>query len=198
MVNYKHIINKNIDDVDQSTYFLFKDGFSDEEINRINIFADMFKYKESSVFNGVNDGSIRKSKLKWLPDTKDSAWFYTKMFELANIANNDCYKFRLHYAEDHMQYTLYEGNSNGKYDWHIDIGSGVNALRKLSAVLLLTDPSEFTGGELQIFSTNVPVTVPLVKGSIVFFPSFLLHRVTPVTSGERKTLVFWMGGDHYQ
>ena len=75
---------------------------------------------------------------------------------------------------------------------------GTNSLRKLSAVLLLTDPSEFEGGELQIFTSNQPRTVPLKKGSIVFFPSFFLHRVTEVTKGNRQTLVLWIGGDHYQ
>ena len=70
-------------------------------------------------------------------------------------------------------------------------------MRKLSAVLLLTDPSEFEGGVLQIFTSVQPQDVPLKKGSIVFFPSFFLHRVTQLTKGKRQTLVVWLGGDHY-
>ena len=197
MASYKCIIKKDTSDVDQGDYYWFRKGFSDEEIDGINKIADNYEFRDGQVFSGVNDGSIRKSKLKWLPSNQESGWLYKKMFDLANQANNACYKFRLHYAEDSMQYTLYEGNSAGKYDWHIDIGHGVNSLRKLSAVLLLSDPSEFEGGELQIFTSSNPRSVPLEKGSIVFFPSFMLHRVTPVTSGERRTLVFWMGGDHY-
>jgi len=198
MASYRNIIEKDTSEVDQGDFYWFRSGFSDEEIDRIHSFAENYEYREGQIFNGVNDGSVRRSKLKWLPSSQESAWLYKKMFELANKANDACYKFRLHYALDDMQYTLYEGNSNGKYDWHIDIGTGTNSLRKLSAVLLLTDPSEFTGGELQVFTSSAPRTVPLEKGSVVFFPSFLLHRVTPVTSGERQTLVFWMGGDHFQ
>ena len=198
MTSYRNIIEKNTSDVDQGDFYWFRSGFSDEEIDRIHSFARNYEYREGQIFNGVNDGSVRRSKLKWLPSREDSAWLYRKMFELANKANDECYKFRLHYALDDMQYTLYEGDTNGKYDWHIDIGTGNNSLRKLSAVLLLTDPSEFTGGELQVFTSSAPRTVPLEKGSVVFFPSFLLHRVTAVTSGKRQTLVFWMGGDHFQ
>lgn len=197
MANYKCIIEKDTSDVDQGDFYWFRTGFSNEEIDEINKFAENYEFRDGQVFSGVNDGSVRRSKLKWLPPTKDSNWLYKKMYDLATTANDSCYKFRLHYAEDSMQYTLYEGQSQGKYDWHIDIGTGRNSLRKLSAVLLLSDPSEFEGGELQVWTSSVPRTVPLQKGSVVFFPSFMLHRVTPVTSGERRTLVFWMGGDHY-
>ena len=197
MTSYKSIIPKNTTDVDQGDFYWFRTGFTGEEIDRINSFANNYEFRDGKIFSGVNDGSVRRSKLKWLPSTNDSRWLYDKMYDYAVQANDACYKFRLHYAEDNMQYTLYEGNSNGKYDWHIDIGTGLNCLRKLSAVLLLSDPSEFEGGLLQVWTSSQPRTVPLEKGSIVFFPSFMLHRVTPVTSGERRTLVFWMGGDHY-
>jgi PKHD-type hydroxylase len=194
----KIIIPKNVESVDQSNYYWFENGFSDEEINKIHEYAEKFHYKEGEIFSNSDIHNIRRSKLKWLEPSNESTWLYKKIFDLANIANDSCFKFKLHYAEDDLQYTLYEEKCKGKYDWHIDIGEGINSLRKISVVLLLTDPNEFEGGELQFFISDKSRSVPLKKGSIVFFPSFFLHRVTEVTKGNRQTLVLWLGGDHYQ
>ena len=127
MTEYKCIIPRNTTDVDQGDFYWFRTGFSNEDIDKINKFSENYQFRDGQVFSGVNDGSVRRSKLKWLPATQDSKWLYKKMFDLANKANDACYKFRLHYAEDNMQYTLYEGESQGKYDWHIDIGTGRNS-----------------------------------------------------------------------
>lgn len=180
--------------VDQSNYYWFKNGFTDADIECIETMAKEYDFRDGKTFS--KNSNIRRSKIKWLHPTAISNWLYVKMYKLAKKANDACYRFRLHHAEDSMQYTLYEGENEGKYDWHIDIGMGSNAFRKLSAVLLLSDPTEFEGGLLQIYTGRLQ-TVPLQKGSVVFFPSFLLHRVTPVISGKRKTLVCWIGGDHY-
>lgn len=194
------IIPKNVSSVNQTTYYWFADAFSDEEVNEIHNYADQFQYTYGTVQtenNEMNIDEIRTSKIKWFEPTNDCAWLYNKIYKLANEANEACFKFRLHYANDRLQYTLYEGDCEGKYDWHMDIGVNENSLRKLSVVLLLTDPQDFDGGELQIFTATNPESIPLKKGSIVFFPSFFLHRVTKVINGNRKSIVTWIGGDHY-
>ena len=196
-MSQKIIIPKQLDSIDQGNYYWFANGFNDEEIDRIHKHADNLSYIKSGIFRNHSVEEVRRSKLKWLYHNKECEWLYKKIFDLANQANEATFKFRLHYVEDAIQYTLYEANSAGKYDWHIDIGKGKNSLRKLSAILLLTDPSEFEGGILQIFTSVQPEDIPLKKGSIVFFPSFFLHRVTEVTKGNRQTLVIWLGGDHY-
>ena len=86
-----------------------------------------------------------------------------------------------------------EGSEDeGYYDWHVDMGPG-KANRKLSLVCQLSDPSEYEGGELQIHTGQIH-TVEKKKGLVVIFPSYLLHCVTPVTSGKRQTLVLWIEG----
>ena len=70
--------------------------------------------------------------------------------------------------------------------------------RKVSVIVQLSDTSEYKGGELQINTGGQIKTIPKVKGSVVIFPSYLLHRVTPVTTGLRKSLVLWAGGGHYK
>jgi PKHD-type hydroxylase len=62
---------------------------------------------------------------------------------------------------------------------------------------LLNDPAEFTGGEFQIRLYS-EYTAPLVKGSVIAFPSFLEHRVVPVTSGVRKSATMWLRGPRFR
>jgi PKHD-type hydroxylase len=47
-------------------------------------------------------------------------------------------------------------------------------------------------------SANAPMVAPREKGTVIMFPSYLLHRVTPVTKGVRKSLVLWVGGTTFR
>ena len=76
-------------------------------------------------------------------------------------------------------------------------------IRKISVTCQLSDNSEYKGGELEFdFRNNVPnnkdfnnffkTTDKMTsKGSIIVFPSFVWHRVKPVTKGVRDSLVMW-------
>jgi len=73
--------------------------------------------------------------------------------------------------------------------------------RKVSMVVQLSDPSEYEGGELQYFKGGNPEnseSIMKMKGLTVVFPSYMMHRVTPITKGVRKSLVLWLGGEHYK
>ena len=72
-----------------------------------------------------------------------------------------------------------------------------DSVRKLSMSCLLTDPSEFEGGNLQVQTSDTPYDVKLEKGDIVIFPSYVLHRVSPVTKGVRHSLVAWANGSAF-
>lgn len=89
-----------------------------------------------------------------------------------------------------------EYKESGHIDWHIDAKFPLNGIqRKLSCSILLNDPSEFEGGVLEIENAD-PINLKL--GSIVVFPSFLKHRVTPITSGKRYTAVSWAIGPAFK
>jgi PKHD-type hydroxylase len=88
--------------------------------------------------------------------------------------------------------TNYYGDG-GHYDWHADLGPGISN-RKLSVVLQLSDPKDYVGGDLQMNTGGAITTVPKEYGLLCFFPSFVLHRVTPLTSGTRTSLVTWLCG----
>lgn len=141
---------------------------------------------------------MRESQIAWVSMKDPHSQVYKKMTDAVVSANNEFWRFNLSAIES-IQYTVYDSviSKKSRYDWHQDEGFSQtwdNSIRKLSFVCLLTDPDTFTGGELQIMVDTENTVLPLKQGSIVFFPSPTLHRVTPVTSGVRKTLVGWVRG----
>ena len=78
----------------------------------------------------------------------------------------------------------------------MDIGSkGTFTLRKLSVSIQLSDPASYEGGDLEINMGSFSKTAARDKGALIIFPSYALHRVHPVTSGERHSLVAWIVGN---
>jgi predicted 2-oxoglutarate/Fe(II)-dependent dioxygenase YbiX len=81
------------------------------------------------------------------------------------------------------------------YDWHIDIGINQSSSRKISVSVILND--QYEGGEMSFF-TNKEYKFSFSKGTIIAFPSFIPHRVNPVTSGKRVALVGWIAGTPFR
>jgi len=110
---------------------------------------------------------------------------------------NQIWNFNIHSVIDSIQYTEYlEGG--GHYDWHIDIGPGSINHRKISITIQLSDVEEYEGGDFEIWTGGEFKKLPKKQGTAILFPSFLMHRVTPITKGVRKSLVLWVGGDSYK
>ena len=150
----------------------------------------------------------RNSDLVWLNDT----WIYKELHPYVHQANRDAgWNFDWDSSES-CQFTKYKLNQY--YDWHCDSWDKPydrkdpnnpehGKIRKLSMTCQLTDGSEYEGGELEFdFRNYDPHTREedkhlkkckeiLPKGSIIVFPSFVWHRVKPVTSGTRYSLVVW-------
>jgi PKHD-type hydroxylase len=153
----------------------------------------------SDAYVGIDRGKVepktRRSKVYWLPKTNEFLQIYRLFFELINRANQDFFHFRLSEIVESIQYTVYNSDELGFYDWHIDMGPE-KADRKLSLVCNLTDPSEYEGGELQLHTGQI-IVPEREKGTVIIFPSYILHRVTPVTKGIRRTLVLWIEGPSF-
>lgn len=124
-------------------------------------------------------------------------WFDAYLIQAALAGNQDCgWDF---YVTDNENIQYAEYGPEQHYNWHVDVFplSGMPMDRKLTVVCLLNDPAEFTGGEFQIRLYS-EYTAPLVKGSVIAFPSFLEHRVVPVTSGVRKSATMWLRGPRFR
>jgi predicted 2-oxoglutarate/Fe(II)-dependent dioxygenase YbiX len=136
------------------------------------------------------DTSIRS--VQGLSITKDdSSKLYDIVKTQALAANNRYWGFSIP-DMDPLQFLEYHDGSH--YDWHLDIGPGSSEHRKLSIIIPLSDPKSYNGGRLHLKIGPKNVSVDLKQGHAIFFPSYILHKVTPVTKGKRFMLVGWMKG----
>ena len=185
--------------INMADYYFFRNGFDDEEIKKITKLAMRFPAMDAETgehASGAKEDSVRKSTIRWMtgPDGEDD-WLYQRIFNMVNEANDHLWGFNLSHAAESLQYTEYPPNG-GHYDWHIDCGPHIQAQRKISVTVQLND--DYEGGELQLWRGQKPVTALKEKACVVIFPSYMLHRITPVTKGVRNSLVLWLGGDHYR
>ena len=146
------------------------------------------------------DASYRRSNISWIPFSKAVA-IYQVISQWMKITNNNYFGFDNVVLSEQGQYAEYD--KDGFYNWHMDSNvemSAMPSVRKISMTLLLNDPKEFKGGELELFnggkldSDDGGNKFNLKRGYAIFFASFLLHRVRPVIKGNRKSLVMWFGG----
>jgi PKHD-type hydroxylase len=150
----------------------------------------------SEAFIGNNDDSklvleARNSKISWW---YEQHWVSSIFSHYFNKVNRDFWEYDLNYLTG-IQITTYEPGDH--YTWHSDYGTSLDEryTRKLSASLLITDPSEYEGGDLEFIDYHGnTVSAPREKGTMVIFDSRIPHRVTPVTKGKRISLVAWMLG----
>lgn len=135
--------------------------------------------------------STRNSKINWW---YEEHWVSSIFSHYFNKANRDIWEYELNYLAG-VQVTRYDKNDH--YTWHCDYGTSNDEkyTRKLSATLVVSDPNEYEGGQLQFIDYHGnTVTVPNTKGTMIVFDSRIPHRVTPVTKGTRISLVSWMLG----
>ena len=163
-----------------------------QEIDTIVNGSLEYEFQKAIIMDEGNTDKFRKSNIKWLPFDSKWEWVIDKIMSQVTEANKTIWNFDLKSIIDNIQYTEYEGNG-GHYDWHLDLGPGLSN-RKLSVVLQLSDPNDYVGGDLEMNVGGSILKVPKEKGLICFFPSFLLHRVTPLSSGTRTSLVTWLCG----
>jgi PKHD-type hydroxylase len=186
---------------------LWEGRFSKEFCERIVSLASLLPERQATVGGGDGDSrtdlQIRKSKVRWLngamPDFKD---FYLDVVDMFREANRHAFGAELWHLHE-MQFTQYDAADEGFYNWHNDVmwASPNCGHRKLSMVIQLSDPSEYEGGDLEIQPLHLGAPDPAIlrkQGNVIVFPSFLMHRVTPVTKGTRYSLVAWMEGPKWR
>lgn len=195
----KYAFQPNLNDPTQ--YYYFEQGFSKEELDAISRGVSNLPFEVATTGKGIDE--IRKSKIKWIPQTSEWDWLYDKLMQMAVEANDTLWHFDLTTAPEFIQYTEYHASDNGKYEWHQDIGPHELSVRKVSITVQLSDDYEYDGGDLKFFMGGETiegntVDAPRGIGTVVIFPSYMYHAVKPVTQGVRKSFVLWLGGGHYK
>jgi PKHD-type hydroxylase len=181
-------------------------GLSDAFLDRIRGFGDvMISLLDDKAIAkvGHQDSSIvyetaRRSRVAWF-DHRDLNFqeLYYVLGEMLRASNAESFNFDLTGIYDQLQYLLYDEENQGHFDWHLDTGRSTRAPRKLAASLILSSPNEYDGGVLQ-FNEGVTISTEVNKGDIVFFPAYVLHRVTPITRGHRRVVTVWAGGPAFR
>ena len=175
------------------------EDFVNEEEIRLLEHATKFEQKVTGILaNEGVDESIRKSNVTFLKLSALLEPFHRKLTSFVHHYNNQCYRYRIGFIET-LQFTEYKVGYF--YDWHRDtLDKEYNIFfeqRKLSISIQLTDPSEYEGGDLEFYHPEGPKKAPRQKGTAIIFPSYMYHRVTPVTKGRRLSLVSWINGPDF-
>jgi len=138
---------------------------------------------------------VRNSKVLFLPREKDDIGLWDLLQQGMASLNQTHFRFNLDGPPQPPQLSEYRGGEEGHYDWHVDRGpSGAVGSRKLTLVVLLSDPAVFLGGDLHLNPAGRVFQVPRLRGAAVLFPTYVVHRVTPVFTGIRRSLVAWFAG----
>jgi PKHD-type hydroxylase len=146
--------------------------------------------------NQVPDKRLRNSNVCFLNDPWIKKWF-DQLFYTANL--NAGWNFQFDRYES-FQFTEYKKTQH--YGWHPDSSfAKPNELtRKLSGIILLSDPNDYVGGEIEFrtYKGDIIKIGKKPKGTVIIFPSFVYHRVKPVKSGTRYSLVIWARGENFK
>ena len=164
-------------------------------------------WQESKVVNDekldVDNKLLRSSQQVWIRDFK----LNSELMQLVRQINQDAGWFLNINDVEPVQFGIYP--EGGFYDWHVDQHGhfipnmqGKPSTRKISMSLFMNEPDEYEGGEfdLEVFKPSTKPrykTFSLKKGDAIFFSSTQWHRVRPVKSGVRKSIVAWFTGPPY-
>ena len=185
-----------------SFWWKFPNVVSDEICQKIITHAEN-KWSGAKIQDDKNKSTqtneIRKSEVAWINDQ----WLYNLVFDYMWAANRAAnWNFKIQSAED-MQITRYQ--EGGYYHFHQD-GDGLKPYhqpankylhgktRKLSMTIVLNE--DYEGGEFEFADDKTLIKEK--KGTVLVFPSYQRHRVRPITSGVRYSLVVWFLGEPFK
>ena len=183
-------------EIDQTNLYAFwNNAFSKEECQTIINIA-----KNKGLIKGETKGKsdVRDSKISWLTPVDNMDWVFRRVTDITLNLNERFFKFDLFGLNEGFQFTNYEAPS-GKYGKHVDRSMNM-PVRKLSISIQLTNPEEYEGGELKLYDgdDDEAIVMDKTQGTLILFPSYVLHEVMPVTKGERNSLVTWVTGKQFK
>jgi PKHD-type hydroxylase len=195
MTNYNSIFGlEEQEDKDLLSFYWFKSALTASECKDIIRIGKKFPKEKASTFNG-SENEVRNSEVRWIRSNEETEFIFDKIRECCKEANKEQFKLDLTGFTEDLQFTEYEGVGK-HYDWHADIGPEKNK-RKLSVVIQLSDPKDYKGGNLILNTGNICITDRGI-GNIIIFPSFLLHKVSKMESGNRYSIVSWVSGSPWK
>lgn len=181
------------------TPYAYPDMFTAEECARVVALAEAAVFREAGLVRGRRNASIRSAAIAWLDEEGEAAWVFERVVGAVLTANRAHFGFDLTAFAERVQVARYDAAVDGHFDWHADIGDGsFAAKRKLTLVAQLSCGAAYDGGALEVNANGRPDPAERALGGALLFPSFQLHRVSPVTRGRRYSLTTWVHGPEFQ
>ena len=153
-------------------------------------------HQEGATYN--NDATHRKSIIRWVNEEYD---FKNYLMRWVHEANQIAFNVNITPQIGEMQFTEYSSEYKGEFKAHQDINWNNHQPfdRKLSMTIQLSDGADYDGGDFEFVDTPSPHPNQFrTKGSILVFPSYLVHKVSPVVRGTRYSLVCWISGPRWR
>ncbi|MGP1356275.1 2OG-Fe(II) oxygenase [Roseicyclus sp.] len=155
--------------------------------------------RDAGLVRQARDHNLRRADLHWLDEVPGTEWVIERMIDLVRAANREVFDFDITEFAESPQVARYGAEREGHFGWHSDIGEGRLAeRRKLTIVVQLSEPEAYVGGDLEVMPGANTIAADRARGAATLFPSFVLHRVTPVTKGERHSLTVWCHGTPFR
>ncbi len=174
-------------------------AFSPDECDRVRSLVAQQPANDARLVGLTRDHNIRRADLVWLDDVPEADWVMDRIIDLVRTANRDVFDFDLREFAESPQVARYGAEREGHFGWHSDIGDGaLAAKRKLTMVVQLSASDDYDCGDLEVMPSAHVVAASRNRGCATLFPSMLLHRVTPVTRGERHSLTIWAHGPAFR
>jgi PKHD-type hydroxylase len=174
---------------------VWNDLFTPKELDTIEAYGDSLMPTRATLsgYRSAADHQ-RITRVAWMELNPDTAWLHARLEEAVLHLNAEFFSFDLYGITEALQYTVYDGAEGGHYDWHVDLGGSEVEPRKISMSLQLSDPAAYTACDLVLEAGNGTYFAERARGTLIAFPSYVLHRVMPIESGIRKSLVIWVAG----
>ena len=193
---------------EKQTIVYWENFLAPENIQTLQSYLDQNQKKSAEIY--ISDktllvsNAVRHTEIVWYNSIQEHSDIWQKIINTIAEVNARFFQMELTQCEP-AQLALYtpakhKDDRDGHYDWHWDMLTPAPGVpRKLSMCLMLGDPAEFEGGDLEVMAGSAaPVTLEQRQGRAWFFPSYILHRVTPVTQGTRRSMVVWAGGPSFR
>jgi PKHD-type hydroxylase len=173
--------------------------------------SSLIEYVESKydltqglTIGGGKANEKRKSNVAWIGSKEGDSYLRPMIWDFAQTINAESFGFDIRFIPP-IQYTVYSSDIGGKYDWHYDTFFAATPRmydRKLTFILQLSDSSEYEGGDLildkDFLQNKIDKAELRRKGTAFIFPTFIRHKVTPVTAGTRRCIVAWIEGPKFR
>ena len=153
--------------------------------------------KEATLGGGARNTEVRRSQVAFLEHNDHYRWLYERVWNAAVGFNQRFFAVDITGIQGKIQLARYDSADEGFYDWHTDFGD-LAPTRKISVTVQLSDPADYDGGDLEFRFRSEVHRAEKARGLMVAFPSFVLHRVAPVTRGTRYSLVTWITGPRWR